>query len=288
MAINSEEQEFQELWKEFGTLPTPEEEIEFAALNREFGEGANTLLLREPESTQETSSPDTNPNLQAMPEDPQIQQEELTEPFQSTEAMAMFDQAIAEEEKFLQNQEKSGEIENLMTQLREKLGEDSFMSKQIKQLLQPTNPERFQIESDEGSVLEDGQHVSYLDNVGHLTGGIGHLLTAAEKKKYPEGTKIPQAVVDNWLRQDLKEAEEDALSLLGDGDHPEELEQIITNMAFNLGKTRLRGFKKMFKAIKNKDYNAAADEMVDSKWYEQVGGRSRRLVARMRKLANDS
>jgi len=36
-----------------------------------------------------------------------------------------------------------------------------------------------------------------------------------------------------------------------------------------------------------RDFNSAADEMVDSRWYTQVPNRARRLVARMRALADD-
>ena len=33
-----------------------------------------------------------------------------------------------------------------------------------------------------------------------------------------------------------------------------------------------------------KDWNRAADEMVDSRWYAQVGRRAERLVDRMREI----
>ena len=65
-------------------------------------------------------------------------------------------------------------------------------------------------------------------------------------------------------------------------DAPDAVVHIITNMAFNLGWFRLASFKKMFAAIKAKDYKTAAAEMKDSKWFKQVGWRSKRLVARMK------
>jgi lysozyme len=49
-------------------------------------------------------------------------------------------------------------------------------------------------------------------------------------------------------------------------------------MAYNLGLTKLLGFKKMIAAIKRKDYSAAAVEMLDSKWHIDVGDRAVELA----------
>ena len=40
----------------------------------------------------------------------------------------------------------------------------------------------------------------------------------------------------------------------------------------------------MFAHLANNDYEKAADEMIDSNWYKQVGRRSKRLVERMRNV----
>ena len=53
-------------------------------------------------------------------------------------------------------------------------------------------------------------------------------------------------------------------------------------MSFNLGVPRLKRFMNMWAAIHRRDYNAAADEMLDSKWAEQVKGRATRLSNIMR------
>lgn len=127
-----------------------------------------------------------------------------------------------------------------------------------------------------------GEHISYTDSLGYLTGGYGHLMTDAEKQQYPEGTTIPDEVVDKWFQEDMKEAQQAVETLAPDV--PEEIKNILTNMAFNLGQNRLSGFKKMLAAVKAGDYDKAADEMKDSKWYTQVGNRSKRLVERMRDL----
>ena len=56
----------------------------------------------------------------------------------------------------------------------------------------------------------------------------------------------------------------------------------LINMCFNLGITRLLGFKKMIAALEDGDFQEAANQMLDSKWAKQVGGRAGRLSDVMR------
>ena len=78
----------------------------------------------------------------------------------------------------------------------------------------------------------------------------------------------------------------DCTILYGDfSDLPEEAQLIIANMMFNLGRPRLSKFKGMKAGVDSRDWNKAADEMVDSAWYRQVPNRAERLVERMRALA---
>ena len=69
-------------------------------------------------------------------------------------------------------------------------------------------------------------------------------------------------------------------------DLPEDCQRILANMMFNMGRPRLSKFVGMKSGIYAKDWNRAADEMVDSKWYGQVTNRADRLVKRMRALAD--
>jgi len=57
---------------------------------------------------------------------------------------------------------------------------------------------------------------------------------------------------------------------------------VIYNMLFNMGVNRLRQFKKMWAAIEEQDWDKAAKEMLDSKWADQVKGRSLELANQMR------
>lgn len=48
----------------------------------------------------------------------------------------------------------------------------------------------------------------------------------------------------------------------------------MVNLLFNLGMTRLMGFKNALSAMERADYIKAADEFMDSRWAEQVGNRA--------------
>ena len=52
----------------------------------------------------------------------------------------------------------------------------------------------------------------------------------------------------------------------------------LINMTFNLGKTRLRKFRKMIDAVNRGDWESAANEAIDSRWYGQVGSRAIEIV----------
>jgi len=58
-------------------------------------------------------------------------------------------------------------------------------------------------------------------------------------------------------------------------------QKVIVDMCFNLGLAGLKGFRKMIAALAAGDYKQAAAEMVNSKWYHQVGNRGKRLVRMM-------
>lgn len=68
---------------------------------------------------------------------------------------------------------------------------------------------------------------------------------------------------------------------------PEEVATIILNMTYNMGITRFNPDKwpKFFVAIKNKDWKQAAIEGRDSKWFTQVGRRSKRLMNSLENVA---
>ena len=140
---------------------------------------------------------------------------------------------------------------------------------------------RKQIEADEGCKYE-----IYLDHLGLPTFGIGHLVTESDEEyNRPVGTFITTDRVAECFNKDVGTVLEDCERLYPDFDSlPEEVQLIIANMMFNMGYSRLSKFKGMKAGVDARDWQQAADEMVDSKWYHQVTNRAERLVSRMREV----
>ena len=140
---------------------------------------------------------------------------------------------------------------------------------------------RADLERDEGV-----KHEIYLDHLGLPTFGIGHLV----REEDPEyGWDVGEPVSDNRVAEafesDIQITIDDCEKLYPDFyELPEEAQLIIANMCFNLGYPRLSKFKGMKAGVDARDWNAAADEMVDSRWYRQVTNRADRLVERMRAI----
>ena len=122
---------------------------------------------------------------------------------------------------------------------------------------------REQLEIDEGVV-----HEIYLDLLGYPTFGIGHLVRESDPEHGANvGTKVDEARCIEAFNQDVESVIKDCLILYPDFDDlPEEVQQIVANMMFNMGRPRLSKFKGMKRGVDAKDWNAAADEMVDSVW----------------------
>ena len=138
---------------------------------------------------------------------------------------------------------------------------------------------REEIAYDEGSVNE-----IYLDHLGLPTFGIGHLVIDSDPEYgQPVGTPVSEDRCNEAFDNDVQTVISDCNILYPDFDElPEEVQRIIANMMFNMGRPRLSKFKGMKRGVDAKDWNSAADEMVDSNWYRQVTKRADRLVARMR------
>lgn len=141
---------------------------------------------------------------------------------------------------------------------------------------------RMELEYDEGCKYE-----IYLDHLGLPTFGIGHLVTEDDPEHGQEvGTPVSEERVIEVFEKDVQVTIDECKKLYDDWfDLPEEVQLIIANMMFNMGRPRLSAFKGMKRGVDARDWNAAADEMVDSKWYRQVTNRADRLVTRMRNVA---
>ena len=140
---------------------------------------------------------------------------------------------------------------------------------------------REEIKYDEGSVNK-----IYLDHLGLATFGIGHLVLESDPEHgWEVGTDVSEDRCIEWFDTHIQIVLSDCDRLYPDfNELPEEVQRIIANMMFNMGRPRLSKFKGMKRGVDARDWNAAADEMVDSKWYRQVTKRADRLVERMRNV----
>lgn len=115
----------------------------------------------------------------------------------------------------------------------------------------------------------------YTDTVGKLTIGYGRNL---------DDRGITQAEAEYMLRTDIVQAHADAEDLAGPVWHrfSARRKAVLIDMSFNLGKGRLKQFKKMWQALYRCDYETAAREMLNSRWAYQVGQRALNLAEIMR------
>lgn len=105
----------------------------------------------------------------------------------------------------------------------------------------------------------------YQDTEGKYTIGIGRNLS-------DNGISIEEAHF--LLENDIASCQRDLEKFSWYTSAPRGVQDALTNMCFNLGLTRLLGFKRMIAALKIGDYRKAACEALDSKWARQVGLRA--------------
>ncbi len=122
---------------------------------------------------------------------------------------------------------------------------------------------------------EEGfEGMPYEDTRGYPTIGYGTKLPITEK----EAELLLKHRLDEKILE-LSDKEPFFLEL------PAKAQEVIANMAYQMGVDGVLEFKKMWAALKNKDYQKAADEMLDSKWArEQTPNRAKRLAEIMRSL----
>ena len=138
-----------------------------------------------------------------------------------------------------------------------------------------------QLKEDEGEVLK-----VYNDHLGYLTFGIGHLITQKDPEaEWPIGEPVSEERVKECFDKDVETSITEIKFMVKDfDDKPDIVQEVLVNMLFNLGYHRLSAFKKFLKAIKNNDWNEAAKEGRDSRWYTRVTMRAERLMSKLEAL----
>lgn len=137
-----------------------------------------------------------------------------------------------------------------------------------------------QLKVDEGVVYE-----IYEDHLGYATFGVGHLVLESDPEHGQSvGTAVSEERVDECFYRDLDIAISECVTLYGDeawDNFPSEVQEVLVNMLFNLGRPRLTKFKNFNAKILEGDYAGAAPEGLDSLWARQVGPRANRLMQRL-------
>jgi lysozyme len=132
----------------------------------------------------------------------------------------------------------------------------------------------------------------YLCSLGALTIGYGrnieaNPLTGAEWRALWDSGDIAVSLSEEGAEKLLRSAIADCeircattFRWWSSLDRPRQ--EVLINMAFNLGMTRLLGFRNMLAALGAGDYGIAADELLDSRYARQVGQRAQRLAIQLR------
>ena len=151
------------------------------------------------------------------------------------------------------------------------------------------SPESRQRVYEQLRIDEGVEYEIYLDHLGYATFGVGHLITDRDPENGREvGTKISEERVQTAFESDLDTAISECIALYGEStwnmDFPEEVQEILVNMIFNMGRTRLAKFKNFRAALENRDWKKAAVEGRDSLWHRQVTNRAERLMLRLEQV----
>lgn len=120
----------------------------------------------------------------------------------------------------------------------------------------------------------------YQDSRGHWTAGIGHNLDAhgIDPTKLPD--PIPDAMIEEWFAKDISDAEA-ALNrnLPAWNGFSDARQRAILNLCFNMGWPILSTFRNTLSAMLAGDWGGAADDLLASKYAEEVGDRATRIAA---------
>jgi len=139
----------------------------------------------------------------------------------------------------------------------------------------------------EDLIIDEGtKNEIYLDHLGLPTHGIGHLVTEwDEEYELPVGTAVSPDRVNQCFQVDVYGTIDECKILFEDFDElPEEVQLIIGNLMFNMGRPRLSKFVLFRQAVKDRDWIECGNQLKNSRYYTQVTARADRLIARLQAI----
>lgn len=96
---------------------------------------------------------------------------------------------------------------------------------------------------------------------------------------------VSRRVASAILREQIAEKKDELVDVgLFVRIHHPVVQDVLTNMAFQMGTRGLLQFKGTLRALEAEDYETAADEMLDSRWAVQTPSRANKLAAIIRSL----
>ena len=94
-----------------------------------------------------------------------------------------------------------------------------------------------------------------------------------------EGQELSLNVAEQWLDYLIDATISELKTAIPEFDDLEDYIQfVLTDMCYNMGITKLLGFKKMLHAMVDGNRARTVIEMIDSKWFEQVKSRAIKLI----------
>ncbi len=115
----------------------------------------------------------------------------------------------------------------------------------------------------------------YMCPAGYETVGVGRNIAES-------GLGLSEDEIDYLLKNDIKRCKQELTALSWFTDLDSVRQDALINLCFNLGMTRLMGFKNAMAAMAEGNYEKAADEFMDSKWATQVGSRADEVTEMVR------
>jgi len=144
--------------------------------------------------------------------------------------------------------------------------------------------EQYDIETKERIKIHEGCVLKIYDDplLGAAAPSIfyGHLCTSSDP--WEPGITYTQVQAEAVFEEDYAIAKEDAKKFIGNVDVPDEVASVVVEVAFNIGASRLAGFKLFRAAIQNQDFVEASYQLEDSKLYRQLESRYKPLVELIR------
>lgn len=140
---------------------------------------------------------------------------------------------------------------------------------------------------------------AYKDTMGKMTIGVGFNLDKPSSRKAIEsmglnyddvrnkGKALTDSQINKLFIDEVNVAVKDARVFVNNFDLlAKDVKMILIDMSYNMGLSKLSTFVKFKEALERKDFNKAAKEMKNSKWYSHVKSRGVRLVNMMSNIAS--